>query len=140
MPRSTGPADLGAIERLAGASELENVTPAEQAQPVLVLSRQPAQAGAGALTAHATWQGPEMPELSVSPQDAQAWNLKNLSTTQVRTHAGCIRARVRVIPQAAPGTIVLPEGAVDARSLIPCRVDEQRGVIVCEPAGAEVSP
>lgn len=78
-------------------------------------------------------------ELCRPPQDAQAWDLKNLSTAQVRTHAGCIRARVRVIPQAAQGTIVLPEGAADARSLIPCRVDEQRGVIVCEPVGAEVS-
>jgi anaerobic selenocysteine-containing dehydrogenase len=116
------------------SSEPSPAVASDPTPPVLAFARSAAHSGSGALTGHGSWQAgaQPLPDLAVSPADAEARGLKHLGEVTVRTEAGQLRARVRRAPDVPPGTMVLPEGLAAARALAPTRADGERDELVCE--------
>jgi anaerobic selenocysteine-containing dehydrogenase len=114
---------------------------ADPSRPVLLLARQAAQAGCGALTSHGSWQRnvQPLPEARISPDDARQMDLKNASVAKVRAGGRCVEVQVTVAPELPAGRIVLPEASAEARALMPCRIDSQSGVLAAMPVSASVS-
>lgn len=108
--------------------------------PVLLLHRQATLAGAGALTAHASWQlaTQETPDLRVSPADAGAMGLKNLGLVTVRVGGQSVRTRVQFAPELTPGVLVLPEGYPQVRAMIPSRIDTASDAVIAGPSAVEL--
>ena len=123
------------VERPAAVGEV----PAP-AGPVLLFAREAANAGSGELTAHASWQSARqpLPALRLSPDDAKALGVLNLAAVTVRCGAGSVRARARVAPELAPGTLVLPEGVAQMRALVPSRADADQKRMVTDRVSPQV--
>ena len=121
---------VAALARAAGA-----------ALSALLFAREPGRSGCGELTAHATWQAASqpLPRLRVSPQDAGAMHLKNMSLVTVHNNGASVRAQVRVAPELAPGTLVLPEGCARTRSLAPAGVEPGQDAVITELQSVQVS-
>ncbi len=94
--------------------------------PVLLLGRQAAHAGCGALTGFGAWQAAAHgePDLDLAGEDAQRMGLKNRQVVSVRAGKRSVRARLRVASDLAPGVAVLSEGFAQSRALMPARIDE----------------
>ncbi|MDY6913106.1 MAG: hypothetical protein SVT52_01425 [Planctomycetota bacterium] len=126
-------ADLKAAAPLAEASGL-----------TLLLGRQTWHAGCGELTAWGSWQAAqELPELRLSPAEAQKIGVENLATVTVEvssSQAGrSLQARVRLDPTLSPGIAVLPEACAAARALNPSEINGQAGTVTAVPVGVSVS-
>jgi hypothetical protein len=104
----------------------------------LLFARRAMHAGCGELTGHGSWQGAiePVPEVRVSPADAEALKLKNLGTAEVRANGAALAARVRVAPELPAGRVVLPEANPRARVLNPANID---GTVAAVPLSVSVS-
>jgi anaerobic selenocysteine-containing dehydrogenase len=92
--------------------------------------------GEGSLTGQAAWQRQlrPLPELRVSPADAEELGLEDLADVQVETESGGVRAFVRVSGNVAPGTLSISEGYAAARQLMPCVIESEQDAVVSNPA------
>ena len=132
----------GALERRSD-KDLQPVPAREdQTGPVLLLAREAIHGGSDALTAHASWQAAArpVPQLRVSPVDAQKLRLSNLAEVTVSVGGNSVRARVRLAPELPAGILAMSEGSAQARALVPCAVDSDRRAVVASPVSASVSP
>jgi anaerobic selenocysteine-containing dehydrogenase len=134
-------AEVPPLERLSGGAPAEAPAALDPPKPALLLGRQALHAGCGALTAGGSWQAAmqPLPELRMSPSDAEAAGIGNLAIVTVRAGGQSLRAAARIAPELPPGTVVLPEGRAEARRLSPCRV-ESGGAVVAAPVAAELAP
>ena len=105
----------------------------------LLFGRNAALDGCGALTGHASWPSATqpLPELRMSPADADRGGLMNLTGVTVRAGENSLRVRLRSAPELAPGRVVLPEGLAVARALAPSRVEAD--AVVTDWVSVEVS-
>ena len=101
------------------APKLANSPPASST-PALLLGRQAIHSGCAELTRHASWACvmQPLPQLRVSPADAEAAGAKNFSEVSACVGAKCCRAQVRIAPELPSGVMVLPEWHAAARSLL----------------------
>jgi len=131
-----------ALKRVAEAGPQPAGVPADPPSPAMLLGRDAARGGRDELMAHASWQQAvqPLPELRLSAADAQAMKLKNLQPVTLAVGGKSLKARVRLSPELAGGTMVLSEGFAASRELIPYALDSRSGELVAAPAAASVSP
>jgi hypothetical protein len=129
------PPAAGALGRLS--AEAPSIAPGRGAvaSPVLMLGRQPADAGCGELTAHASWQsaGASPPTVRLAAADARHFGVKDLDVVEVRAGEIRVRARVRVSHSLDAGAVVLPEALPEARAMCPLHVRAAAGAVVASP-------
>ncbi len=108
--------------------------------PVLLFARQAMHAGSGELTAHGTWQQAvqEVPTMRISEQDASELNLTNLVSVTLKCSHRQLRAKVSISPELRPGRVVLPAGISAARTLNPCRLEQDQGRVIAEPQVVQI--
>ena len=121
-------------ERLAAPEPPEVAAPAID-QSALVAAREALHHADGALTAQAGWQSQlqPVPELRVSPRDAEALGVGDLADVEVETESYRTAARVRVVEYISPGTLAISEGDPRARRLLSYVIDADRDVLVSRP-------
>lgn len=138
-----------AAPQVPGVPELLGAAPAEAPElvadgtdpspPVLLLARQAMHAGSGALTGHGSWQaGARRMVLRISPGDAHEMHLKNLDAVRVCVGQRSAAAEVSLSRELGDGVMVLGEGLVEARALVPCRLDRARDMLVATPAAVKI--
>jgi len=103
--------------------------------PLVLLGRQAANSGCGAVTGCASWQQAlnQTPELRVSSDVAEAHKLKNLGLANLKVAGSSLSFRIRIAPELGSGIMVMPEGLPQVRKLLPSRIDAATGTITCEP-------
>jgi len=141
-------AGIGACERLSAPDPAARTSPdkpssapapAKAPSPALLLGRQAAHAGSGALSGYGPWQAEAigMPELRVSVEDARELGLKAVAIVTVRANGQAAGARVKIAPELKAGRLVISEGFALSRALAPCRADG--GQMAAEPVVVAVS-
>lgn len=130
---------LPALDRLAPGVPPEVARPSANGRMV-VAATQPTRDAGGVLAGRATWQSQVqlLPELRVSPADANELGLADLSEVKVETEAHAAVARLRVVDRLAAGTVAVSAGFPEARKLVPYTVDAERDTIVSHPAPVRV--
>lgn len=127
-------AAVGAPDMSAGAAAVAG--PA----PVLLLGRQPADAGCGELTAHASWQAVigSTPLVRLAATDARRLGVKDLDMVEVGAGEVSIRARVHISHSLDGGAVVLGEALLDARAMCPLHVDGAAGTTAGAPVPVKI--
>jgi hypothetical protein len=131
---------LAPTERLA-VGEPPEPAPVSADGLMLVAARQAVNNVAGSLTSSASWQSKlrPLPELRVSPADAERIGTENGHVVSVQTHGAGVEAVVKVSARLATGVVAISDGYASVRKLFPYAIDAQRGEVASQPVAVKVA-